>query len=75
MGKPQHKGHGHEAAPVLEPQNAAQTLEASLDWLDEEHVTLIEEAPASSPRPARFDDTQRIWCPQVSGTGSGPELG
>ena len=62
MGKLQHTDHGHEAATAL----AAQALETGVDSLDEEHVTLIEDAPrAPAPeRPTRFDDTQRIWCPQ-----------
>jgi hypothetical protein len=41
--------------------------ESSAVWLDDEHVTLLEESAEpgrASAREKRYDDTQRIWCPQ-----------
>jgi hypothetical protein len=41
--------------------------ESSAVWLDDEHVTLLEESAEpgrATAREKRYDDTQRIWCPQ-----------
>lgn len=43
-------------------------LEAGAPWLEDEHVTLLEDETPSrtereSERPKRYDETQRIWCP------------
>jgi hypothetical protein len=41
--------------------------ESGATWLDDEHVTLLEdgaESRSASAREPRYDDTQRIWCPR-----------
>jgi hypothetical protein len=43
--------------------------ESSAIWLEAEHVTLLEddaESGMAAAREKRYDDTQRIWCPQPS---------
>jgi hypothetical protein len=55
------------ARSVAPPPPAAALVrssgESSAVWLDDEHVTLLEDGAESGMAAAR-ENTQRIWCPQ-----------
>ena len=48
------------------PHQTVAAPEADVAWLDEEHVTLIDDGAGSErddEQPKRYEHTQRIWCP------------